>query len=64
MKAPSLYFAGLLGLFVLSACTVPQKTTEAETSNKKSTPELAEPAPAGSSMTVVPCRFPNQKNCK
>jgi hypothetical protein len=75
MKAPSLYFAGLVGLFVLSACTVPSKTTETQAqSGKNVTTEAtapaepvaaAAPAPApAASIRVVPCKVPNQKNCK
>jgi hypothetical protein len=75
MKAPSLYFAGLVGLFVLSACTVPNKTTETQAKDdQKVTTEAtaaaepvaaAAPAPApAASIRVVPCKVPNQKNCK
>ncbi len=76
MKAPSLHLAGLVGLFVLSACTVPSKTTEAQAKDdKKVTTEAtaaAEPAaaaapappPAATSLRLVPCTVPNQKNCK
>jgi len=35
MKAPSLHLAGLVCLFVLSACTAPPKTDEAEVKDKE-----------------------------
>ena len=77
MKAPSIYLAGLVSLFVLSACTVPPKNNEAEVKDKEkvyteastasepvagATPRPA-PAPRAS-VRVVPCTVPNQKNCR
>jgi hypothetical protein len=76
MKAPSLHLAGLVGLFVLSACTAPSQTTETHAKdNQKVTTEAtaaAEPVaasapaprPAPTSLGGVPCKVPNQKNCK
>ncbi len=75
MKTPSLHLAGLVGLFVLSACTAPSQTTETQAKdNQKVTTEAtapaepvaaAAPAPApAASIRVVPCKFPNDKNCR
>lgn len=75
MKAPSLCLACLVGLFALSACTVPSKTTETQAKDDKkvtteatvtSEPVAASvPAPApAASLRVVPCKVPNDKNCK
>jgi hypothetical protein len=77
MKALSIYLAGLVSLFVLSACTVPNKTTEtqAKDAQKVTTEATAAaepvagsatqpaPAPAATSMRLVPCKVPGQKNC-
>ncbi|PUE10265.1 hypothetical protein [Limnohabitans sp. T6-20] len=73
MKALSIYLAGLVSLFVLSACDVPSKTTETQAKDaQKVTTEAtaaaepvaaAAPAPAAS-LKLVPCKFPNDKNCK
>lgn len=76
MKAPSIYLAGLVSLFVLSACTVPPKNNEAEVKDKEKvnteastaadpSPAAAPaPRPAATSLRLVPCTVPNQKNCR
>lgn len=68
MKALSLQLAGLVSLFVLSACTAPQKTNEAHAKEKESVAQeaaaLPAPPPAAISLRLIPCTVPNQKNCK
>jgi hypothetical protein len=76
MKAPSIWLTSLVSLFVLSACAVPSKTTETQAKDdQKVTTEAtaaAEPVaaaapaprPAVASIGGVPCKVPNQKNCK
>lgn len=75
MKATSIWLTSLVSLFVLSACAVPSKTTETQAQNDKNVATEATapaepvaaaapaPRPAATSLRLVPCKVPGQKNC-